>query len=75
MAKSVSHNVDGTQLLNHAIGAAQKAAEQSAATVLALDPYDEETAKMWAGKGFRNSRTPVHGHDSLKRMWIPLEAA
>ncbi|MBA3509795.1 MAG: hypothetical protein H0T19_06850 [Thermoleophilaceae bacterium] len=75
IAKSTEHEVEGGLLVAHATGVAREAAEISAATVFALDPFDEETAEMWRLKGFRNSRTPVPGEAGLKRMWIPLQTS
>jgi len=72
IAKSKTHDVDGSVLLDHAIGAALQVATISAATVLALDPFDEETAEMWRTRhGFRNSveSSPATG---LRRLFLPL---
>jgi hypothetical protein len=41
--------------------------------MLALDPYDSDTAEMWKSRyGFRESAGPGPGADEL-RLWIPLE--
>lgn len=76
IAKSAKHELDGGILLNDAIGIAQELAESVAATVIALDPFDEGTAEMWRKKfKMRNSRTRVptrEGEPTLKRMFLPL---
>ena len=41
--------------------------------MLALDPYDSDTAEMWINRwGFRDSAGPGPGGDE-HRLWIPLE--
>ncbi|HWT95838.1 MAG TPA: hypothetical protein VN238_22750 [Solirubrobacteraceae bacterium] len=61
----------GRDLVNAALSTARRVTEYSAATVLALDPYDEATAEMWRARyGFRTSRTGAAG--GLKRLWTPL---
>jgi hypothetical protein len=64
----------GQALMNHAIATAREATALSAATVLALDPYDEATAKTWAERyRFRNATSPGPGRpEGLFRMWLPL---
>jgi hypothetical protein len=64
----------GGQLLLHAIAVTQRGARQIAATLLALDPHDSETAQMWKGSfGFRDSAGPgPGGHE--RRLWIPLSS-
>jgi hypothetical protein len=57
-------------LLQHAVGVARRAASEVGATVIALDPYDEDTAAMWASRGFRRSRTKRG--DQPPRMWNVL---
>jgi hypothetical protein len=77
LAKSAHHEVDGARLVEDAIGVAAEQAKHVAATVLAVDPFDEATAKMWRDRfKLRNSRTVVPGHDgSLKRMYLALPPA
>jgi len=82
IAKSVHHDVDGRTLLDEVIGRARSSADVIAATVLALDPVDADTASMWKSRfGFRPSQTVLSGqHDipeeeRLRRLWYPLAAA
>ncbi len=65
----------GGQLLLHAVALARRAAQEIAATMLALDPHDSETAKMWIDRyGFRDSAGPgPGGHEH--RLWIPLASS
>ena len=77
MAKSARHDVDGGRLLRDAIGVAAELAEQIGATVLAVDPFDHETADMWQRRfRLRPSQTVVPGHDDpqdgLRRLYLPL---
>jgi hypothetical protein len=76
IAKSAKHDLDGAVLVNDAIGVAQEMADSVAATVLALDPFDQETAEMWRKKfKMRNSLTKLRvpeGEPDLKRMFLPL---
>jgi hypothetical protein len=75
IAKSATHEFDGSLLVEHAIGAALRVSRESAATVLALDPYDTETAEMWRSRyGFKNSAENAPGGD-LPRMFLPLTLA
>lgn len=62
----------GGQLLLHAIAVTRRGAREIAATMLALDPHDSETAQMWKNRfGFRDSAGPgPGGHE--RRLWIPL---
>jgi len=63
----------GEALVAHATAIAREAAKHTAATILALDPYDEATADFWRRKyGFRSSRTPAPGTPAIKRLWRPL---
>jgi hypothetical protein len=62
-------------LLLHAVAVTRRGARQIAATMLALDPHDSETAQMWKNRfGFRASAGPgPGGHEH--RLWIPLASA
>jgi hypothetical protein len=58
-------------LLLHATGVARRVATEVGATVIALDPYDEETAIMWRDRyGFRPSNTQRGNRP--RRMWNVL---
>jgi hypothetical protein len=76
IAKSARHKFDGGILLADAIGIAQELADGASATVLALDPYDEETDQMWRTRfKMRPSRTKLttgDGEPTLKRLFLPL---
>jgi len=77
MAKSARHEVDGGRLLRDAIGIAGELAERIGASVLAVDPFDQETAELWQQRfKLRPSRTVVPGHedpqDGLRRLYLPL---
>lgn len=74
VARAGSEPGVGEDLLLIATAVARRAAEFSAATVLALDPYDEPTSIMWQERfGFRESAKPGPGRPAaLKRLWVPL---
>lgn len=64
----------GRLLFEDAVHIARRASLLSAATILALDPYDDATADMWRGRyRFAASRMPVRPGADLKRLWLPLE--
>jgi hypothetical protein len=63
----------GGDLLLHALATALRATAFSGSTVLALDPYDEGTARMWIRQGFRESDGSAPGRE-LTRLWIPLRS-
>lgn len=71
IAKSARHDCDGTELVRDATYEALKVTEYSAATLLALDPFDEPTAAMWRRRyGFIDSAAPGPGRD-LPRLVNP----
>lgn len=72
IAKDRRSAVEGKTLLLHAAATARRAAELQATSVLAVDPFDEDTDEMWRNSfGFRPSSEP----GTLKRLWLPLRAA
>jgi hypothetical protein len=45
------------------------------ATVLVVDPFDEQTANMWQERfGFQDSEQPVPGNPRLRRQWLSLQS-
>lgn len=74
IARAVEAPDAGRLLMLHAVATARRAAELSAATVFALDPHDEGTARMWRSRyGFRESEQPGPGRsEALRRLWVPL---
>ena len=69
-----AHSPDGTgaQLLQHALAIARRSASEIAATVLALDPHDSDTATGIKRYGFRESAASAPGNDEQRRLWIRL---
>lgn len=44
------------------------------ATVLVVDPFDQDTAEMWRQHfGFQDSEQPVPGNRRLRRQWLSLQ--
>jgi hypothetical protein len=73
LARSNDALVDNVanHLLLHAMGSAREHATAVGATVLALDPYDEETAELCRKKyKFKTSQTDRGSKP--RRLWVPL---
>jgi hypothetical protein len=60
----------GERLILHGVAMAREASSIAAAVALVVDPFDADTARLWASLGFRNSLTD--GPAGLRRMWVPL---
>jgi hypothetical protein len=61
----------GHELLLHAVGTARRLASWTAATMLVLDAFDDETYVMWQDRyGFRPSGQRVHG--GRPRLFVAL---
>ncbi len=64
----------GDELLRHADTSARRALRYVGATVLVVDPFDQETAEMWRGRfGFQDSEQRVPGDSRLRRQWLSLQ--
>jgi hypothetical protein len=62
--------VSGRKILVYALSIALQVARRQGTLAVVLDPFDDDTAEMWAGRyGFRRSQTRA-GSDV--RLWIPL---
>lgn len=69
LAKDHRAEFDGTLLITHAAAVARRTMLAQASVALVLDPFDEETAKLWTSKyGFHKSS------GKSGRLWIPLTA-
>ncbi len=69
MAKAAGAQVDGRELLLHAVATARRASVLQATAVLVVDPFDEETGEMWQQRfGFRRSA-------EKRRLWLSLTPA
>ncbi len=65
----------GAEMLRHANSIAERALRYVGATVLVVDPFDEDTAGMWRQRfGFQDSEQPVPGHGQLRRQWLTLQS-
>jgi hypothetical protein len=66
----------GRQLLLHAFGSATSVAQIQGSIALVLDPFDEETARMWLSKRdvpFRRAARERGTDDARpRRLWTPL---
>jgi hypothetical protein len=71
LGKHRDAEVDGHQVLLHALGTAQAVAELQGNIAFVLDPYDEQTADFWQRRyGFRRSQEELRS--GLRRLWMPL---
>jgi hypothetical protein len=65
----------GDELLIHAVDTARLALAYIGATVLVVDPFDEQTAEMWRERfGFQDSEQHVPGNPRLRRQWLSLQS-
>jgi hypothetical protein len=64
----------GGEMLRHADSSARRALRYIGATVLVVDPFDQDTAEMWRQRfGFQDSEQPVPGNRRLRRQWLSLQ--
>jgi hypothetical protein len=64
----------GDEMLRHADTSARRALLYVGATVLVVDPFDQDTAEMWRQRfGFQDSEQPVPGNRRLRRQWLSLQ--
>jgi hypothetical protein len=64
----------GEEMLRHADSSARRALRYVGATVLVVDPFDQDTAEMWRQRfGFQDSEQPVPGNRRLRRQWLSLQ--
>jgi len=65
----------GEELLSHAVDTARLALAYIGATVLVVDPFDQDTAEMWRQRfGFQDSEQSVPGNYRLRRQWLSLQS-
>jgi hypothetical protein len=64
----------GDEMLRHADTSARRALLYVGATVLVVDPFEQDTAVMWQQRfGFQDSEQPVPGNLRLRRQWLILQ--
>jgi hypothetical protein len=65
----------GRFLLRHADAIAQTVTRLQATCVLALDPFDDDTAELWKERyGFEPVAPPLEaGAAASDRLWVSLE--
>jgi hypothetical protein len=64
----------GDEMLRHADTSARRALRYVGATVLVVDPFDQDTAEMWRQRfGFQDSEQAVPGNRRLRRQWLSLQ--
>jgi hypothetical protein len=72
IAKGAGVERSADSMLFDAIANAIRVAEDSAATLFALDPFDEQTAEMWRRKHSFNGGHP-DDRGKLLPCWMPLD--
>jgi hypothetical protein len=74
-AKAADTDVEGAVLLRHADAIAQTVTRLQATCVLALDPFDEDTAELWKERyGFKPVAPPLEaGATASDRLWVSLD--
>jgi hypothetical protein len=61
-------------MLLHVDNIARRALRYVGATVLVVDPFDQDTAEMWRDRfGFQDSQQAVPGRSELHRQWLALQ--
>lgn len=72
VAKHRDSPISGKQLMLTTVGLAREAKRNTGLVALALDPHDEEVAKMWRSKPwyFQKCRNPEDGRQA--RLYIPI---
>jgi len=74
-ARAVDTPGIGDELLSHAVDTVHLALAYVGATVLVVDPFDEDTAQMWRERfGFQDSQQLVPGDPGLYRLWFSLQS-
>jgi hypothetical protein len=64
----------GEEMLRHADGIARRARLYVGATVLVVDPFDQDVAEMWRERFvFQDSEQSVPGNRRLRRQWLSLQ--
>jgi hypothetical protein len=72
-ARSIDAPGIGEELFRHADGIARRTLRYIGATVLVVDPFDQETGEMWRERfGFQDSEQGVPGNRQLRRQWLSL---
>lgn len=75
LARAADEAGIGPELLWHADKSARQALRYVGATVLVVDPFDDDTAGMWRQRfGFQDSEQPVPGNSDLRRLWLSLQS-
>ena len=73
-ARAVDAPGIGAEMLHHADSSARRALRYIGATVLVVDPFDQDTAEMWRQRfGFQDSEQAVPGNRRLRRQWLSLQ--
>lgn len=73
IARDHRHAGAGRKLMLFAVYVAEKVGTMQGNLVLTLDPYDEETSKMWFEQyGARSTKYTIPGSGGMKRKFIPL---
>jgi hypothetical protein len=72
IAKDERSDIGGKQLLAHAVGIAVKVAQLQGVVAIVLDPFDDETAKIWRGAPYNFKSSLTKSADGQRRLWRHL---
>jgi len=75
-AKAVDADVDGQEIVEHAVSMAVRVRRFQGNCVLALDAFDGQVAAIWKGRyGFRDAAPPLDpASEPTRRLWISRDA-
>jgi hypothetical protein len=73
--KAADAGIDGRVIIGHVVSVAMEVRRLQATCVLALDPFDEDVAKLWMDRyGFRAVAPPRDAEsEPSRRLWINLD--
>jgi hypothetical protein len=72
IAKDERTPISGKQLLAHAVGIAVKVAQMQGVVAIVLDPFDDETAKIWRAGPYNFKSSMTRSADGRRRLWRNL---
>jgi hypothetical protein len=72
IAKDERTRITGKQILAHAVGIAVKVAQLQGVVAIVLDPFDDETAKIWRAAPYNFKSSMTRSADGRRRLWRHL---
>lgn len=72
IAKDERTTISGKQLLAHAVAIAAKVARLQGVVAIVLDPFDDDTAKIWKAAPYKFKTSMTRSADGQRRLWRHL---